>query len=401
MVAKAAAAASLLLGAMAHTGLAASSAPGKASLEIPASGGTRPIAGFGVQTGQHAANQQVAFTADADIGPSGLFVKGYVLNAAEYKNFDAACTKGQAVNVYEWGYGPCDDYMTALKAITGQTTFTATASATETGGAKIAASVPLTVANAGAGLYVIFENLLGAPVTFKNAQFTVAGQAGGAAGKDLVFPAATVHMSAAMVKVGNGHAVDDALVRFNAKNSNPAGAKSTAVMVLNEEQLEADKLGCTMGFYFGWFKKNTAGLNVCKGVDFQLHKDGDILTIHGTIKYVPSDKQAELLGGDIQVDPSYAMFQGDGAYSFAAVPNGAKGVAVVIPNRLDTPITLEDLHVEYTSSFAGLVGGRLAGLCIGLIALVGFLMLGSFFFGKRRGAAGAAPAAGQKGAGIV
>ena len=116
---------------------------------------------------------------------------------------------------------------------------------------------------------------------------------------------------------------------------------------------------------------------------------------------MPGDKAAEMLGGDIQVDPGYALFQGDGAYSFAASPNGAHGVAVVIPNRLDTPITLEDLHVESTSAFAGLVGGPLAGLCIGLIALVGFLMLGSFFVGKRRGAAGAAPTAGPKGAGMV
>ena len=47
MVAKAVAAASLLLGAMARTGLAAAS-----SVEVPAAGGSRPIAAIGVATGQ-------------------------------------------------------------------------------------------------------------------------------------------------------------------------------------------------------------------------------------------------------------------------------------------------------------------------------------------------------------
>ena len=35
---------------------------------------------------------------DADIA-GGLFVKGFVLSAAQFKDFDAACTKGNAVNV--------------------------------------------------------------------------------------------------------------------------------------------------------------------------------------------------------------------------------------------------------------------------------------------------------------
>lgn len=44
----------------------------------------------------------------------------------QFKDFDAACSKGNLVNQYEWGFGPCDDYMTAVKANAGQTSFTAT-----------------------------------------------------------------------------------------------------------------------------------------------------------------------------------------------------------------------------------------------------------------------------------
>lgn len=77
------------------------------------------------QSQQHAAQQQVALTMDANI-QGGLFVKGYVFDAAQFKDFDAACSKGNLVNVYEWGWGPCDDYMSAAKANAGQTTFTAT-----------------------------------------------------------------------------------------------------------------------------------------------------------------------------------------------------------------------------------------------------------------------------------
>lgn len=113
--------------------------------------------------------------------------------------------------MYEWGFGPCDDYMTVIKANAGQTSFTATvrvchqhspsnppcirhlniitngilttpfhqnkpcqAAANKDGpGTKLAASVPLTVANAGQGLYVVFENLLGAPATFSNAEVCI------------------------------------------------------------------------------------------------------------------------------------------------------------------------------------------------------------------------------------
>lgn len=141
------------------------------------------------------------------------------------------------------------------------------------------------------------------------------------------------------------------------------------------------------GFYFGWFKKNEVGLNVCKGVQFSAHQDGDVLTVHGTIQYVPSDKKAELLAGDIQVDPAYTLFQGDGVYSFAAAQNGAKGVAVLVPNRLDTPLTLEDFHVEYKSTIAGLLGGPIAGIAVSVLVVVGALIAAAFVYGKKRAAA--------------
>lgn len=42
--------------------------------------------------------------------------------------------------------------------------------------------------------------------------------------------------------------VDEAQVSFAAKGTAPTqAAKPTALMVLNEDQLAADKLGCTMG----------------------------------------------------------------------------------------------------------------------------------------------------------
>lgn len=148
------------------------------------------------------------------------------------------------------------------------------------------------------------------------------------------------------------------------------------------------------------------GLNVCKGIRFALHQDGDLLTVHGTVQYIPGDKKAELLAGDIQVDPAYTLFQGDGAYSFAAAQNGARGVAVLVPNRLDTPLTLEDFHVEYVSTIAGLLAGPAAGIAVSVLVVVGALMAAAFVFGKRRGSAAAAASAAQQkpreaGAGVV
>lgn len=132
------------------------------------------------------------------------------------------------------------------------------------------------------------------PTIQPNPQVTVNGAKVFGAGKDLVFPAATVHMSAAVVKLGehtmvrwSAHArgsidrptdrgemrasyhatpypyiythihtlplpqqVDEAVAKFAAKGTAPTqAARSTALMVLNEDQLAADKLGCTMGTY--------------------------------------------------------------------------------------------------------------------------------------------------------
>lgn len=42
--------------------------------------------------------------------------------------------------------------------------------------------------------------------------------------------------------------MDEAVAKFTAKGTAPTqAARSTALMVLNEDQLAADKLGCTMG----------------------------------------------------------------------------------------------------------------------------------------------------------
>jgi len=120
--------------------------------------------------------------------------------------------------------------------------------------------------------------------------------------------------------------------------------------------------------------------------------------VHGTVQYIPSDQKAELLAGPIQVDPAYSLFQGDGAYTFATAQNGAQGVAALVPNRLDTPLTLEGFHVEYTSTLAGLLGGPIAGIAVSVLAVVAALMAAAYAFGKRRAAAAQV---GQKGAGMV
>lgn len=141
-------------------------------------------------------------------------------------------------------------------------------------------------------------------------------------------------------------------------------------------------------------------------MSFTAHQDGDLLTVRGTVNYIPSDKKAELLAGDIQVDPAYTLFQGDGAYSFAAAQQGARGVAVLVPNRLDTAITLENFRVEYKSAIAGLLAGPAAGVAVSVLVVVAALMAAAFVFGKRRGTAAAAATAAQQkpkeaGAGVV
>ena len=66
----------------------------------------------------------------------------------------------------------------------------------------------------------------------------------------------------------------------------------------------------TAGFYYGWFSKNTAGRDVCKGAEFEVEMLGDIVTLKGTIKAVPPEQAAVELAGDIQVTPAAAYFQG-------------------------------------------------------------------------------------------
>ncbi len=176
------------------------------------------------------------------------------------------------------------------------------------------------------GLYVIWENLLGMPLTFTNLQLTtVDGNGIAAAGVPVEFPAATVHMSAAVVCAGDHAIVDTATIAFTAKGTTPHGAKPTAVMALSTDDMAPERLGCTFGFYFGWFKSNVAGRDVCKGADFGVEIVGDVLTLTGTIKSIPPDMAGAELAGDIQVAPAAAFFQGDNHYTFSATPHGTEG----------------------------------------------------------------------------
>ena len=107
----------------------------------------------------------------------------------------------------------------------------------------------------------------------------------------------------------------------------------------------------------------------------------------------------EDLAGDIQVDPSFTLFQGDADYNFAAAGHGAESMYVVIPNRLDTPITLEGLAVSYEAadllSSTILKGGPEAGVVIAVLVGVFALMAAAYCAGKRK-AAVAAKAAAEK-----
>lgn len=223
------------------------------------------------------------FKAEATLS-GGMFIKGYAFPKAKHDEFVAACTEpeDELVSVYEWGFGPCDDFMSALKAQANPaaTTFTAQTTPKEGGGSMVKAAFPLVAASE--GLYVMFENLLGQPVTFSNVEFSILNVAAPVkAEEDLVFPGATVHMSAAVVKLAEDTPTNKTMVSFKAKGTAGAGAKPTAMMVVNRQQMAPERLGCTFGFYFGWFKRNTAGQNVCKQADFTYTMDGDILKLTG------------------------------------------------------------------------------------------------------------------------
>jgi len=209
-----------------------------------------------------------------------MYIKGYAVSKAKHDEFVAACpqTAGELVSVYEWGYGPCDAFMSSLK--TQATTFQAGTTPKEAGGSTVKAAFSLSEPLD--GVYVLFENLMGQPVTFSNAEFSLENVAEPVkAGEDLVFPAATVHMSAAVVKLADETPTEKTMVSFKAQGTAVEGAKSTAMMVVNKEQMTPARLGCTFGFYFGWFKRNTAGQNVCKQADFTYTMDGDILKLTG------------------------------------------------------------------------------------------------------------------------
>lgn len=95
---------------------------------------------------------------------------------------------------------------------------------------------------------MVWENLLGMPLTFTKAQLLTPAGAVAAAGGDIAFPAATVHMSAAVVYVGDHDIVDTATITLNAKGTTPTGsAKSTAVMALSALDMQPERLGCTFG----------------------------------------------------------------------------------------------------------------------------------------------------------
>jgi len=231
---------------------------------------------------QYAADTIVDFKAYATLS-GGMFIKGFAFPKVKHDEFVAACTKPEdgLVSVYEWGYGPCDNFMTALKAqVPAAVTFNAATALKDGGGSTVTANFTLTAASE--GLFVMFENLMGQPVTFSNAEFSILNVAAPVkAEEDLVFPAATVHMSAVVVKLADETPTEKTLVSFNAKGTAPTGAKPTAMMVVNKEQMAPERLGCTFGFYFGWFKMNTAGQNVCKQADFSYTMDGDILKLTG------------------------------------------------------------------------------------------------------------------------
>jgi len=247
------------------------------------------------------------------------------------------------------------------------------------------------------GLYVIWENLLGMPLTFTNLQLTtVDGNGIAAAGVPVEFPAATVHMSAAVVYAGDHAIVDTATIAFTAKGTTPHGAKPTAVMALSTDDMAPERLGCTLGFYFGWFKSNVAGRDVCKGADFEVEIVGDVLTLTGTIKSIPPDMAGAELAGDIQVAPAAAFFQGDNHYTFSATPHGTEGFYVIVPNRLDTPITVQKMTV--TAKYANLLGiftsprqalesGPVAGIVIAVLLATCTLVYLGYKIGKCRGTA--------------
>lgn len=150
---------------------------------------------------------------------------------------------------------------------------------------------------------------------------------------------------------------------------------------------------------------------MCKGADFAYSIEGDVLTLNGTIKATTPD----MLKGDMQLDPAYALFQGDGSYSFETSPHGTEGFYVLIPNRLDTPIVVEDLKLDFKVAMIAavlshpmemmkqaLAAGPIAGIVIAVIVSVLVLVFLAFWSGKKAGSKATAAAVSKAaGAGSV
>lgn len=102
------------------------------------------------------------------------------------------------------------------------------------------------------------------------------------------------------------------------------------------------------------------------------------------------------LAGDILADPSITLFQGDADYTFEAEAHGADSIFVVIPNRLDTPISVEDLSVSYEAAdlMSHLMedpstiwkSGPVAGVCIAALVVLFSCMAAAYCLGKRKAA---------------
>lgn len=131
------------------------------------------------------------FKADATLA-GGMYVKGFALSQAKYAEFRTACSQegDKLVSVYEWGYGACDNFMGSLKEATDPaTTFFVGQVTPKQDGTGSTVKAAFQLLDGGEGLYVVFENLMGGPVTFSNAEFSIAGVAEPVqAGEDLVFP---------------------------------------------------------------------------------------------------------------------------------------------------------------------------------------------------------------------
>lgn len=123
---------------------------------------------------------------------------------------------------------------------------------------------------------------------------------------------------------------------------------------------------------------------------------GDVLTLKGTIKAIPPETAGAELAGDIQVPPATTYFQGDSRYSFTISPHGTEGLYVLVPNRLNTFITITKMSVVskfanllglFTSSKQALESGPIAGIVIAVLISTFTLVYLGFKCGKWRGAA--------------